>query len=436
MYREELVTEERLAELREKREKMLADRFLEVEKIYGKETVEAFKYLYRMYDERMYLWLANLWDPEIGAFYYSNSARDTEGYLPDIESTCQAIAFLQHTGIYSCFEGTHDKYTPDFMKKKIVDFVISLQDPDGYFYHPQWRENSGTTRRSRDLTWCTDTLMTMGGKAKYTTPIDTTVKEAKSLLPDYLKSIEAFKKYLSEQPLTEQSYYVGNLMTAQMKQIMSAGQEFTDTIIEWFNSKQCPENGLWNPKLSYHSTNGLMKITMCYTAAHRPLPNAERAFESCLSVVCLENNNPQITSHYNPWITIKMIMDNVRDFLGADKAEELKARLIERLPEMIRKTADKVVAFRRADGSFSYKPTGSSWHSQGSPAAVPDSVEGDVNGNGLASSGIAGNLCRSLGIERIPFYTPEDGKFFFELIESSYQAKKKYPKPEKMYPDT
>ena len=40
-------------------------------------------------------WLANLYDSEQGGFYYSASARDYEGFLPDIESTKQAITFFQ-----------------------------------------------------------------------------------------------------------------------------------------------------------------------------------------------------------------------------------------------------------------------------------------------------------------------------------------------------
>ena len=56
--------------------------------------------------------------------------------------------------------------------------------------------------------------------------------------------------------------------------------------------------------------------------------------------------------------------------------------------------------------------------------------EGDINGNGLASSGIAKHVCEALGIEIIPFYTQEDGELFFELIKSSIPSKKLYPKPE------
>lgn len=435
MYNRNLVTEEKLQYLREKRQEMLDGYLVEMEKKYSPDAADALRYLYRLYDENMYLWLADLWDPEIGAFYYSNSARDTEGYLPDIESTCQAIAFLQHTGLYSSLGGILDSFTPDFMKEKILSFVVSLQDEDGYFYHPQWGKDVGTSRRSRDLSWCTDTLMTMGGKAKYTTPLDKGKSNAKELLPEHLRSIEAFRAYIGELDLYNKSYWVGNLISSQVKQIKAAGPEFEEAVIDWYNKAQCKENGLWNPETTYHSVNGLMKITMAYSALSRLLPNAEAAFDSCIAVVTNTVNNPQITSHYNPWITMAMIQNNLRELGEVELADKLKAKLTERLPEMIRATADKVEAFKKPDGAFSYKPESSSYHSQGAPVAVPFTREGDVNGNALASSGITANIASSLGIARIPLYTEEDSKFFFELIASAKPSKKRYPRPEKMIPD-
>ena len=41
------------------------------------------------YDKKLFDWVINLYDPSWG-FYYANSARDYDGFLPDIESTCQA----------------------------------------------------------------------------------------------------------------------------------------------------------------------------------------------------------------------------------------------------------------------------------------------------------------------------------------------------------
>ena len=41
--------------------------------------------------EKLIRWWAGLYDPEIGGFYYSNSARDNAGFLPDMESTYQIL---------------------------------------------------------------------------------------------------------------------------------------------------------------------------------------------------------------------------------------------------------------------------------------------------------------------------------------------------------
>ncbi len=36
-------------------------------------------------------WLASLYDPKTGGFYYSVSARDSDRFFPDLESTYQAV---------------------------------------------------------------------------------------------------------------------------------------------------------------------------------------------------------------------------------------------------------------------------------------------------------------------------------------------------------
>ena len=52
-----------------------------------------------MTDGDVVSWFANLYDPETGGFYYSNSARDTEGFLPDLESTRQTMSFFFSSGM-------------------------------------------------------------------------------------------------------------------------------------------------------------------------------------------------------------------------------------------------------------------------------------------------------------------------------------------------
>ena len=123
------------------------------------EELEALRNIYTFYDgTKIAGWMANLYDPEIGGFYYSNSARDTDGYLPDIESTSQLISTAVSIGAL----GNRNKDLPEEIKAKLVAFAKGLQSSkDGYFYHPQWpqgRENLNTDRYGRDLSWATSLI--------------------------------------------------------------------------------------------------------------------------------------------------------------------------------------------------------------------------------------------------------------------------------------
>ena len=72
----------------------------------SKETVLALGNLLDLYGDEMYRWLARLYDPKIGGFYYSNSARDYEGFLPDVESTAQALYAMGNNGLFERFGGS------------------------------------------------------------------------------------------------------------------------------------------------------------------------------------------------------------------------------------------------------------------------------------------------------------------------------------------
>ena len=427
MYDRSIVTEERLAALKVKRDEMRQAGFDKAEKVIGKDGAEALKQLYDMYDEGMYLWMAALWEPEIGAFYFSNSGRDTEGYLPDIESTVQAMRFLDSSGLSVAKNNT----APDNMKEPIVRFAKSLQDPDGYFYHPQWGKDIVVSRRGRDLGWARGIIKDYGGTIVYPSPLDKKDDGKKSeLLPEHLQTIENFKAYLSEQDIKHRSYSVGNLLQAQMQQIIAAGTEFVDTLDKWYIENQNPENGTWNEEINYHATNGLMKVCLAYSAIGRAIPNAEKAMDSAITVTLSDIPDGQITSFYNPWITMNIIIGNLKKFGREDLAEEQRKKLLKNAPAMIISTAKKIAPFKRDDGSYSYGPKGSCPTSQAAPVSHALIPEGDINGNCLATTGVARNVCATLGIEQIPFFCKEDGELFYELIDASFPSKKIYPRPE------
>lgn len=120
----------------------------------GEDMARALRNLHAYYEgPKIAGWVANLYDPEIGGFYYSRSARDYEGFLPDIESTSQAISVLATIGAIPTSKV--NEMLPDEIKAKIVNFIRDLQAPeDGYYYHPQWpygKENLQTDRYGRDV---------------------------------------------------------------------------------------------------------------------------------------------------------------------------------------------------------------------------------------------------------------------------------------------
>ena len=154
-----------------------------IEEKVGSEITKELKALYSLYTDDIISWFANLYEPYVcicdgeckhtqycdgGGYYYSNSGRNTPGYLPDIESTHQALGWISASGMTG---GAHyNTVIPDWMEKQIVRFIKSRQDPNGYFYHPQWSKdaiNNNTSRRTRDLQWALSTLEGFGAIPTY-----------------------------------------------------------------------------------------------------------------------------------------------------------------------------------------------------------------------------------------------------------------------------
>lgn len=125
------------------------------------ETIEALKSIYNFYNGSVICeWMANLWDNDIGGFYYSNSARDNEPFRPDLESTNQLTNWLVSNNATGGLG--RNEFFPNHIKKKIVEFARAMQSSvDGYFYHPQWpqgKDKLATDRYGRDLSWGTSLI--------------------------------------------------------------------------------------------------------------------------------------------------------------------------------------------------------------------------------------------------------------------------------------
>ena len=428
--------------LTEMRTSQREEEFAAISENFSEDAMKEFRNLYSLYDERAYVWLANLWDPDIGAFYYSQSARNTQGFLPDLESTAQALLFLSESGMVADYEGSYAAALPDDMAASIIKYVKESQDPiDGYFYHKQWGKSVGDNRLGRDLGWATRMLYAFGTKPYWDTKngVDgefgapgkvvaptaslrlspaVAVSMVVPTAAEYLDSLELFKKHLEEDFDWEtNSYAAGNAIESDIGQIQNADKEYAKALISFLNSKQ-KENGLWEDEITYDSVNGLMKISAVYTSLGVNIPRAKEAMASALQMLKSTDKVVHVCSVYNPWEAVSNVLNTIEKTAGVAECAELRAQFRAEAAELIRITAEKLATFKKADGGFSYYIKYSAANSQGSAVAVDKSEESDVNATMICTNSTIRAMFEVFGVNQVARYTTADyARFSDELLD-------------------
>ena len=471
------------------------EQFALIAAAYGQETADAVRAHLSMFDERFYLWLADLYDPGKydekgqplgGGFYYSNSARDTTGYCIDLESTVQALNFLSSAGMITSSSQYKEDF-PEKMQREMIAFALSCQSSeDGYFYHPQWGKNVQISRISRDLSWATTILSKFGARPLWDTPNNvegeygapgaaapvsaltaplsgSSVASVSKVLAvadvkvwtgsAHLATVAAWQAYLENLTVNirTNSYSIGNTVGSQTAQITSrdlmainngelpdenkdgkADGGYIETFETIFNGLQL-SNGLWEEcsieegTVYYNAINGLMKISGAYNGVGAKLNYAEEALSAAAFMVTYigesEDGSDWADSKgkvpngsvdvYNPWVCVCNILKNISLHSSAEEAEDLRERIIKtNALEMVTVTTRKIAKFKKSDGSYGYTWDYSPSSSQGAPASVPNTVEGDVNGGGIAFTGTYGNMASALGFSALkPFGRSDLYKF-------------------------
>ncbi|MBP3583557.1 MAG: hypothetical protein J6K44_05885, partial [Clostridia bacterium] len=455
LYRETFNT---LDFVNEKNEEQREAGFAAIEPSLGEDAVDALRGLYSLYTSDLYMWLVNLYDPEIGGFYYSESARNNEGYLPDLESTGQALGTLDRSGLSDAFDKDLQKtnwgeFLPEATKSQILAFTLSIRADDGYYYHPQWGTTISSSRKGRDAGWGNDILRALGygyileddyvpdggtedggniivslrGRASsgvvaaISRVKSSTVVATASSFDDALKSEKAFIAWLDEGDLSSNSYSMGNTINASISRINKAG--LRPVLQKYLREHQYP-NGLWEPEVTYQSINGLMKISAsCFSRGS--FPNADKAIESVIQIMQLPASEDiaAITFVYNQWVAILEIIDSCTP----EMRNSVNEMLLENAPELFSAAISKLRVFRKGDGGFSMNRETSSPTSQGVPAAVPGSMESDVNATSIGISTLFSYmfelykpLLKSSGTEQLNFpklYYEHDGYYFLDRLE-------------------
>ncbi len=380
---------------------------------YGKDVGQAIRELYSLYTPDLYRWIAGLWSGECGGFYYSNSARDNSEFLPDLESTSQALGHLDMIGI------TDSDYSnlPKKMKEKLYGFVTSMQDSsDGYFYHPQWGKSINTSRRGRDSDHAITILDIIGMKPLYPTVNERLAGENKSeetlSAAPHLASKEAFLAYLEGLDILGDSYSKGHILSAEVSQIKAAG--LADVCVDYLNSIQFKETGLWAKEPSYLSLSGLLKITGTYKGLGMDFPNMKNALRSAIEIAMSKEPAPCTVLVYNPICSVQNLFEIAKSSGDEALTEEARKILKENASALIRRTAEKLSVFRKGDGAFSYNADKSTGISQKVPVSLGLS-ESDMNATALCDSSRVRCL-KIIGINETTLFDCEDRKEFFSII--------------------
>ena len=389
------------------------------EDFFGREAALELEKLYGIFGADTLEWAARLFDPEIGGFYYSNSARDTDGYLPDVESTTQLVGVISGADFEKY--GNANNAFPEEMKAGIVRFVQGLQDSeDGYFYHPQWGKEVNTSRSGRDLDSSLGLLRRFGGKPLYETPIERGKKGDNASLPEHLRSWEALLAWLEALGINDhhKSYANGHAVSSIRTQIAAAG--YAEKTIEWLNSKQ-KESGLWEDgELDYPKFNGLLKISTLYETYGAPFPRLSLGVQACIDTVFSDAPTGAIVDIYNPWVALGILLPNAKAHSTPEEYEDALEKVRANASKLFRRTREKLLEFRKDDGSFSYFKDRSSATSQGVPAAVPNTNEGDGNATALAIATV-GHIFKTCGIRMEYMFSAEDAKAFLDIIKGYYK---------------
>ena len=438
----------------------------------GEDFTAAMRELFSLYSEEVVHWYAGLFDANIGGFYFANSARDADGYLPDIEATQHCLGFFEK------FDGvsSYSEVCPDWMKERIGKWIKGLQDPNGYFYHPQWDRAFADTkmaRKGRDLNYGLGVMSACGFKPTYDTPVGT---KGDGLLPDgtpvnkptleiktenaakeapkaestlkftpQLESVESFRAYLDSlyPDLCKRPYWTGNQFSNQIGQIKArdkmlreagATESICDMLINWFNDRQNPENGTWYypekddatgapRRFSYEGNNSLLKIIDVYNQLGAELHYPLEAARSAMKAITAEVPAGSVCDVYNTWFSVCQVINNLRncskrpkDEIEADIAT-IRRELLKDAPTCIRASKDKISTFRRSDHAFSYTPTGTSITSQGMPVSLPGFDEGDTNATAI-SIGFNRFMFKAFELTQIKPFTKELLAKYLELLEA------------------
>ena len=411
-------------------------------------TREAVRVFYRTFyaPEKLIRWWASLYDPELGGFYYANSARDNEGFLPDMESTLQIVQRLRPFDP----DGDLAAYLGPEITEKMIRFYQSKQDPaDGYFYHPQWtREVSRAKvmRYTRDLDWSIAVLGWLHSAPLYPTALD----RAKDAPPkgetaakrEWEPNAASVTAYVNELFRTRSCESWSNTLQTQTTIFEAAGM--LDTVLDILDARINPDYGLWvtgydaekdlyynlketpEDETPYGLYTCAYKLMIMYNEAKRPVPYPAKMAENAIKAILSRDPGIRVTYIFNPWATLGTLRVNLNSCGTKESTAAYDALIRTNIIGMLDAVKCSLGKYRWDDGSYSFLQSGSSPTIYGTPVSL-GLKEGDVNGNNLVVS-FHRHICSAIGLaDAVPIFSPADARLMKELLDNAPKIVKHKP---------
>ena len=387
--------------------------------------------------EKLIRWWAGLYDPDFGGFYYANSARDNDGYYPDMESTYQVLLQLKD------FVPDLPAFFGEKITEKIVDFYRTRQDPDdGYFYHPQWSRavsRANVMRYSRDQDWAIAVLEWLGSEPLYPTAIDrVSGEDGGTVSTEWQPNESSVRAYISNLLNTTSCEHWGNQIETQATTFYATGM--LDTVLDILDARINSTYGLWvqnyssaidryinlagNNETPYGLYTNAYKIAKCYNIAGRPIPYALKMAENAIKAICSRDPGARVTYLFNPWATLGNVRENLVKYGAPGEVSAYDALLHENVVEMIDALGASLGRYRHDDGSYSYLQSGSKSTIYDTPVSL-GLDEGDVNGNNLVVL-LGTHMSAAVGLsELIPIFNENHAALFRKLLDNAPKINKK-----------
>lgn len=234
--------------------------------------------------EKVIPWIANLYDPQTGGFYFAMSGKNDPNMEPTIGTTAWGIKILKE---YTDIVGD----MPENIRQKMIQFFHDRQDPEtGFYVDKQGPVDDRDKARNQGAGL--QALDYLNANPIYPHPSETEKKEDTSLtgtaagMPAYMESVDTYMNWVESLGWTTSTWADGDKVQASQNFVKALPKEkrteYVTALLNWFDAHQNPETGFWAENDDFNAVSGAFKIAWVYLMWNRALPNIDKIIDSTI----------------------------------------------------------------------------------------------------------------------------------------------------------